>query len=140
MKADVFTKPYIKSRDLQERIASELTDNPEIGNIAMAETLYDWFMDLEKGKQIEIFSYAISHLRPNVEKKLNGKGDGKTRAAGERAAKRLILIAKVRWFLSMTYDQIDDTLKIGAQLKERMKPGQRVSDVWTNKQIERLLK
>lgn len=143
-----FTKPFIKSRDVQERMAKELRDNPLIGNIELAERLDDFIQDLPRDKRIEFNSYALAHLRGTVESKLkppvaknrqSRDERAKTKAIAQKAARELIAASRVQWLLGLTYEQLDDTLKIGSALRARMQPGQRVTDVWTGEEIKALL-
>ena len=133
---DPFSKPYIKAGDLQSKMRELLEVDPDASSLDMADQIYDWFMDCDRHRQIEVLSYAISHLRPTVKRKI--APDAK--ANGKAAAHRLLQQAKAKWLMSLTYDQLSTVLEIGPALRAKMKPGQKVGDVWTVTKIVRLMK
>lgn len=141
MKADVFTKPHIKSPGFQQELAGHLKVNPAATSIELAAAMLDWFMDAGRGVQEEVLSYAISHMRPNVEHKLRPKKDAsKARKMGEAAAKRLIRLDRAKWLLSLTYEQLEAVELVGPHLRAKMQPGQKVKDAWSLAKVMGLLK
>jgi hypothetical protein len=140
---DIFDKPYLKSRDLQKRISEELAADPAINSIGIAENLYAWFMELDRPKQVEILSYAISHLRPMIRDKMAGRkrpSSALSKARTKEQAEALVRRHLAKRMMELTYELIDATLSVGPALKAKMQPGQKVKDVWKEAQIIKMLK
>lgn len=140
MKPDIFEKPYIKSPGFQQRIDEELSRRPNATSAEIAESIFDWFMDVGRGVQTEILSYAVSHMRGNVKRKRDPKTAAERRKRGEAEAQRLIRLDRAKWLLNLTYDRLSLVVDLGPTLQAKMQPGQKVSDVWSLQKVMRLMK
>lgn len=137
---DKFAKPFIKVRSLQDVMASELREKPEATNAELAETLWPWLLEQDTPTQQEVFAYAISHMRSTVEKKLRpSRKPYNKKATGELAA-MLLQQYNAKKMMEFTYELLGSVLVIGPKLQAKMKPGQKVKDVWTERQIISMLR
>ena len=67
---DPFAKGFIKNRDMQARIATVIVNDPSLDNLAVAERLYDWFIDAPREMHLEALAYLVGHMRGTVSSKM----------------------------------------------------------------------